>query len=130
MYEPQILILILQGLSYSHFCRRSDTQYLENTQKTFTHISCFLQFHFRFPSVKYCQNSASSYSVLEETTSARAILQFRYESLPSFLPSPFLMCCAILPTSFGGKGPYLRPSSDGFLADVFLSCKGNAKTGS
>ena len=26
-------------------------------------------------------------------------------SFPSFLPSPFLMCCAILPTSFGGKDP-------------------------
>ena len=23
-------------------------------------------------------------------------------------PSPFLTCCAILPTSFGGKGPHLR----------------------
>ena len=29
-------------------------------------------------------------------------------SSPSFLPSPFLTCCAILPTSFGGKGPHLR----------------------
>ena len=27
---------------------------------------------------------------------------------PYFLPSPFLTCCAILPTSFGGKGPHLR----------------------
>ena len=26
-------------------------------------------------------------------------------SLPSFLPSPFLKCCTIQPTSFGGKGP-------------------------
>jgi hypothetical protein len=23
-------------------------------------------------------------------------------------PSPFLTCCATLPTSFGGKGPHLR----------------------
>ena len=29
-------------------------------------------------------------------------------SLPSFLPSPSLTCCAILPISFGGKGPHLR----------------------
>ena len=29
-------------------------------------------------------------------------------SFPYFLPSPFLTCCAILPTSFGGKGPHLR----------------------
>ena len=29
-------------------------------------------------------------------------------SFPYFLPSLFLMCCAILPTSFGGKGPHLR----------------------
>ena len=29
-------------------------------------------------------------------------------SLPSFLPSPFLTCCAILPTSFGEKGSHLR----------------------
>ena len=25
-----------------------------------------------------------------------------------FLASPFLTCCAILPTSFGGKGPHLK----------------------
>ena len=29
-------------------------------------------------------------------------------SFPFFLPSPFLTCCAILPTSFGGKRPHLR----------------------
>ena len=29
-------------------------------------------------------------------------------SFPYFLPSLFLTCCAILPTSFGGKGPHLR----------------------
>ena len=29
-------------------------------------------------------------------------------SFPYFLPSPFLTSCAILPTSFGGKGPHLR----------------------
>ena len=29
-------------------------------------------------------------------------------SSPFFLPSPFLTCCAILPTSFGEKGPHLR----------------------
>ena len=29
-------------------------------------------------------------------------------SLPSFLPSRFLTCYAILPTLFGGKGPHLR----------------------
>ena len=47
-------------------------------------------------------------------------------SYPSFLPSSFLTCCAILPTSFGGKGPHLRPSSDGLRAEVvrsFLSYK-------
>ena len=27
---------------------------------------------------------------------------------PSLLPSPFLTCCAVLPTSFGSKGAYLR----------------------
>ena len=29
-------------------------------------------------------------------------------SFPYFLPSPFLTCCVILLTSFGGKGPHLR----------------------
>ena len=29
-------------------------------------------------------------------------------SFPYFLPSPFLTCCAILPTSFGGNVPHLR----------------------
>ena len=27
---------------------------------------------------------------------------------PSFLPFPFLTCCAVIMTSFGGKGPHLR----------------------
>ena len=39
-------------------------------------------------------------------------------SFPYFLPSPFLTCFAILPTSFGGKGSHLRRSDDpnwGFL---------------
>ena len=39
-------------------------------------------------------------------------------------PSPYLMCYAILSTSFGDKGPHLRrwqvaQSSDGLLAEVF-----------
>ena len=43
------------------------------------------------------------------------------------------MCCAKLPTSFGGKGPPMwvaQPSSDGLLVEVllvFLSRKENAK---
>jgi hypothetical protein len=32
----------------------------------------------------------------------------RYPPFPCFLPSPFLTCCANLPTSFGGKGRHLR----------------------
>ena len=32
----------------------------------------------------------------------------RTPSFPSFLPSPFMTCCTILPTSFGGKGSHLR----------------------
>ena len=52
------------------------------------------------------------------------------------LPSPFLMCCAILPTSFKWKGPHLRrwlvaqPSSTVSLlrfSGVFLGCKVNAR---
>ena len=52
--------------------------------------------------------------------------------LPIFPPLPLLTCCAIL-TSFGGKGPHLRRwlvaqlSSDGLLAEVFLTCKANAR---
>ena len=50
---------------------------------------------------------------------------FLTPSLSSFHPFPFLMCCAILPTLFGGKGPHLRRllvtplSSDGLLPQVF-----------
>ena len=46
-------------------------------------------------------------------------------SFPSFLPSPSLMCCVILPTLFTGKGSYFRRgivtqlSSDDLLAEVF-----------
>ena len=45
----------------------------------------------------------------------------------SYLPSPFLTCCAILPTSFGDKEPIW---GDCFLAEVsgiFFSCKLNAR---
>ena len=35
--------------------------------------------------------------------SAIGFLDYTYS-----LPSPFLTCCAILPTSFGGKVPHLR----------------------
>ena len=37
-------------------------------------------------------------------------------SFPIFLPSPSLMWCANLPTSFGGKGPHLRL----LLAEAFM----------
>ena len=40
-----------------------------------------------------------------------------------FLPSPFLTCFPIIPTSFGGKGYHLRRGL-GF-SGVFLSCKVN-----
>jgi hypothetical protein len=42
-----------------------------------------------------------------------------YPSFPSSLPSHFLACCAILPTSFGGKGQL----SSGDLAEIPLSRK-------
>ena len=57
-------------------------------------------------------------------------------SFPSFLPFPFLACCAILSSLFGDKGSHLRrlmaaqPSSTVFqlrFSRVFLSCKVNAK---
>ena len=35
-------------------------------------------------------------------------LSYLTPPVPYFLPSPFLTCCEILPTSFGGKGPHLR----------------------
>jgi hypothetical protein len=41
----------------------------------------------------------------------------RTPSFPYFLPSPFLTCCGILSTSFGGTAP----PSDGLLAEVFWS---------
>ena len=51
----------------------------------------------------------------------------------SFLPSHFLTCCGILPTSFGGKGPHLwrwlvaqplhQTDSKLRFSGVFLSCK-------
>ena len=31
-----------------------------------------------------------------------------FVSFPFFLPYPFLTCCAIVPTSFGGREPLLR----------------------
>ena len=45
------------------------------------------------------------------------------------LATPFLACCAILPSSFGGKGPddIAQPSSGGLLDEVFISCKANAR---
>ena len=64
---------------------------------------------------------------------------FDTSSFTSFLPSPFLTCCAILPTSFGGKGPHLRQSpvaqplhqtvSQLRFSGVFLSFKANARAG-
>ena len=42
-------------------------------------------------------------------------------SFPYFLPSPFPTYCAILPTSFGGKGLHLR------FSGVSLSYKANAR---
>ena len=54
-------------------------------------------------------------------------------SILSFLLSPSLTCCMILPTSFGGKGPHLKwwlvtqASLDGLLARVFLGHKENAR---
>ena len=53
--------------------------------------------------------------------------------VPLFLPSPFVTYCGILSTSLWGKGPNLRqwlvaqPSSTVSLAEVFLSCKANAR---
>ena len=49
-------------------------------------------------------------------------------------PSPSLRCCVILPISFGSKGLNLwqwliaQSSSDSLLAEVFLSCKVNARS--
>jgi hypothetical protein len=46
-------------------------------------------------------------------------------SFPSLLPCPFLTCCAILPTSFGGKGTRLKVMIgrialiDGLLLEIF-----------
>ena len=60
---------------------------------------------------------------------------YRLYPIPSFCSS-FLMCCAILPNSFGGKGPHLSrwmvqqlhlTVSYLRLSEVFLSCKANAK---
>ena len=58
-------------------------------------------------------------------------------SFPYFLPFPILTCCAILPTSFGGKGPHLRRRlvarplhqtvSQLRFSGVFLGCKANAR---
>ena len=58
-------------------------------------------------------------------------------SFPYFLPSPFLTCCVILLTSFGGNGPHLRwwmfaqPLHQTVsllrFSGVFLSCKANAR---
>ena len=58
-------------------------------------------------------------------------------SLPSFLPSPFLTCCATLPILFGRKRPHLQrwliaqplhqTVSKLRSSGVFLSCKANAR---
>ena len=42
-------------------------------------------------------------------------------------PSPFPTCCAILPISFEAMTGHTAPSSDGLLAEVFLSCKANTR---
>ena len=43
--------------------------------------------------------------ILCHSTCILEIIPWIIPSLPYFLPSPFLMCCAILQTSFGGNGP-------------------------
>ena len=66
-------------------------------------------------------------SILTPESSCREIIPH----FPDFLPSPSLICCAILQMSFGDKGPHLRRClitqhlSDGLLAEVFLNCKVN-----
>ena len=57
--------------------------------------------------------------------SLRTPIPIPIPSFPYFLPSPFPTCCAILPISFGGKGPPFEAMTvrttfiDGVLAEVF-----------
>ena len=60
-----------------------------------------------------------------------SVPEFAFPSFPYFLPSHFLTWVAILPISFGGKGPHLRgwqvaqPSSTVSwlrFSGIFLSC--------
>ena len=46
--------------------------------------------------------------VLDPTAQALPLGDIKTPPFHYFFPSPFLTCCAILPTSFGGKGPHLR----------------------
>jgi hypothetical protein len=58
-------------------------------------------------------------------------------SFPYFLPSPFLMCCVIIPTSFGerdliwgddwSQSPFIRRSPSWGILVFSLSSKANAR---
>ena len=79
----------------------------------------------------YCQSITSRPSVYSEKTMLHA-----WYSFPLFLSSPFLTYCAIIPTSFRGRGPHLRrrlvaqPSSTVSklrFSRIFIDCKVNAR---
>ena len=96
------------------------------------------------PSNSYCSRDITSLSRKEAFSPTTLFEIFKSVSMislphhfPYFLPSPFLTCCAILPTSFGGKGPHLRrwlvaqplhqTVSKLRFSGVFLSPKVNAR---
>ena len=46
--------------------------------------------------------------ILSNNSMSLKLAQMSVLDLSLIPPPPFLTCCVILPTSFGGKGPHLR----------------------